>query len=134
MNYSDSSDAHIAAAPWADPYEAMMTFSDTTFLQEDLMVSAPGYLSSAGSELPNFNAVSDAAFIPAPTTSVGAFTNLTSQTDYMHPVSKPRFDRRHDLPCHGHRMSHMFGPCRGHVRPILGSPTILRVHQMVKFS
>ena len=32
MNYSDSTDAHIAAAPWADPFEAMMGFSDTTFL------------------------------------------------------------------------------------------------------
>jgi hypothetical protein len=134
MNYSDSTDAHIAAAPWADPYEAMMAFSDTTLLQEDLMVSAPGYLSSAGSELPNFNDVSDAAFTPTPTTSMGAFTNLTSQINHMYLVSKPRFDRRHDLPCHGYRMSQMLGPCRGHVRLILGSPTILRVHQMLKFS
>jgi hypothetical protein len=28
----------------------------------------------------------------------------------------------------------MPGPCRAHVRPILGSPTILRAHQMPKFS
>jgi hypothetical protein len=95
MNNSDPTDAQVAAAPWADLFEAMVGFSDTAFLQsiqEDLMVSAPGNLSSAGSELPHFNAVSDTAFKPAPTTSMGAFTNLTSQ---LYPASRPQFDRRH---------------------------------------
>jgi hypothetical protein len=95
MNNSDPTDAQVAAAPWAGLFEAMAGFSDTAFLQsiqEDLMVSAPGHLSSSSSELPHFNAVSDTAFTPAPTTSMGAFTNLTSQP---YPVSRPRFDRRH---------------------------------------
>jgi hypothetical protein len=95
MNNSDQTDAQVAAAPWADLFEALAGFSDTAFLQsiqEDLMVSAPGNLSFAGSELPHFNAVSDTAFTPAPTTSMGAFTNLTSQS---YPVSRPQFDRRH---------------------------------------
>jgi hypothetical protein len=96
MNNSDPTDAQVAAAPWAELFEAMAGFSDTVLLQsiihEDLMVSAPGHLSSAGSQLPHFNAVGDTAFTPAPTTSMGAFTNLTSQS---YPVSRPRFDRRH---------------------------------------
>jgi hypothetical protein len=97
MNNSDPTDAQAATAHWADLFDAMAGFSDTTFLQsiqEDLVVSAPGHLpaSSASSELPNFNAVSDTAFTSAPTTSMGAFTNLTSQ---LYPVSKPRFDQRH---------------------------------------
>jgi len=94
MNNSDPTDAQVVAAPWTDLFEVMVGFSGTMFLQsiqENLMVSAPGNL-SAGSELSNFNAVSDTAFTPTPTTLIGAFTNLTSQSD---PVSKPRFDRRH---------------------------------------
>ena len=91
-------DAQVAAARWTDLLEALAGFSDTTFLesiQEDLVVSAPGQVSSAGSELPIFNAVGDTAFTPAPTHSMGAYTNLTNQTNYTCPVSKPQYDRRH---------------------------------------
>jgi hypothetical protein len=98
MNNSDSTDAQVAAAYWTDVLEALAGFSDTTFLesiQEDSVVSAPGHLSSAGSELHNVNAVSDTAFMPAPTTSMGAYTNFTSQTNHTYSVSKSWFDRRH---------------------------------------
>jgi hypothetical protein len=57
-----------------------------------MVISAPGHLSSAGSELHNINAVSDTAFTPAP---MGAFTSFTSQTYHTYQVSKPRFDRQH---------------------------------------
>jgi hypothetical protein len=133
MNNSDPTDAQVVAVPWADLFEAMTGFSDTTFLQniqEDLVVSAPEHLSSAGSELLNFNTVSDTAFTHAPTPSMGAFTNLTSQP---YPVSHSLIVDI-DLPCRRHRISPMPGPCRARVRPILGFPTILRVHQVLKFS
>ena len=98
MNNSDSTDAQVAAAYWTDVLEALAGFSETTFLesiQEDSVVSAPGHLSSAGSKLHNVNAVSDTAFTPAPTTSMGAYTNFTSQTNHTYSVSKSWFDRRH---------------------------------------
>ena len=99
MNNSDSTDAQVAAARWTDILEALAGFSDTTFLlesiQEDLVVPAPGHFSSAGSDLHDFNAVSDTAFTPSPTTSMGAFTNFTGQTNHTYSVSKPWFDRRH---------------------------------------
>ena len=99
MNNSDSTDAQVAAIRWADILEALAGFSETTFLlesiQEDLVVPAPGHISSAGSDLHNFNAVSDTAFTPAPTTSMGAYTNFTSQTNHTYSVSKPWFDRQH---------------------------------------
>ena len=91
-------DAQVAAARWTDLLEALAGLSDTTFLesiQEDLVVSAPGQVSSAGSELPIFNAVGDTAFTPAPTQSVGAYINSTNQTNYTFPVSKPLYNRRH---------------------------------------
>jgi hypothetical protein len=40
MNNPDPTDAQVAAAPWADLFEAMAGFSDTAFLQsiqEDLI-------------------------------------------------------------------------------------------------
>ena len=95
---NNSTDAQVAAARWTDLLEAFAGFSDTTFLesiQEDLVVSAPGQVSSAGSELPIFSAVGDTAFTPAPTHSMGAYTNLTNQTNHTCPVSKPQYDRRH---------------------------------------
>ena len=88
---NSSTDAQVAAAPWTDLLEALAGFSDTTFLgsiQEDLVVSAPGHLST-GSELHNLNAVNDTAFTPALTPSMGAYTNLTNQTNYNFSVSKP---------------------------------------------
>ncbi|KAF8481782.1 hypothetical protein DFH94DRAFT_681140 [Russula ochroleuca] len=88
MNNSDSTDVDAATAPWPDLFEAMRDHSDTSFLQSirgDLTISAPGHLSSAGSDLPNFNAVNDTAFTPAPTTSMGRFTNSTTQTNYTYP-------------------------------------------------
>ena len=97
---NNSTDAQVAAASWTDVLEALAGFSDTKFLesiQKDLVVSAPGHVSSAGSELPIFNAVSDTAFTPAPTTSMGAYTSLTNQTNHTFPVSKPLYDRRHWL-------------------------------------
>ena len=99
MNKSDSTDAQVAAARWTDVLEALAGFSDTTFLlesiQEDLVVPVPGHISSAGSDLHDFNAVGDTAFTPAPTTSMGAFTNFTSQTNHTYSVSKLWFDRQH---------------------------------------
>jgi hypothetical protein len=95
---NNSTDAQVAAACWTDLLEALAGFSDTTFLesiQEDLVVSAPGQVPPAGSELPIFNAVGDTAFTPAPTQSTEAYTNLTNQTNYTFPVSKPLYDRRH---------------------------------------
>ena len=93
MNKSDSTDAQVATARWTDVLEALAGFSDTTFLlesiQEDLAVPVPGHISSAGSDLHDFNAVGDTAFTPAPTTSMGAFTNFTSQTNHTYSVSKP---------------------------------------------
>jgi hypothetical protein len=99
MNNLDPTDAQVATARWTDLLEALAGFSDTTFLlesiKEDLLASAPGHLSSSGSGLHNFNAISDTAFTPAPTTSMGALTNFTSQINHIYPVSKPRFDRQH---------------------------------------
>ena len=98
MNNSDSTDAQVAAARWTDLSEALAGFSDTTLLEsthEDLVVSAPGHLSFASLKLHNINVVSDTAFTPAPTTSMGAFTNFTIQTNHTYPVSKPRFDCQH---------------------------------------
>jgi hypothetical protein len=132
---NNSTDAQVAAASWTDVLEALAGFSDTKFLesiQEDLVVSVPGHVSSAGSELPIFNAVSDTAFTPAPTTSMGAYTNLTNQTNHTFPVSRLMIVDI-DLPCCGHRILPL-GPCKTHVRPILGSPKILRVHQILKVS
>ena len=97
MNNSDSTDAQVDAIRWTDLLEALAGFSDTTFLpesiQEDLVVPALGHISSAGSDLHDFNAVSDTAFTPAPTTWMGAYTNFTSQTNHTYSVSKPWFDR-----------------------------------------
>ena len=99
MNNSDPFNAQVDAIRWTDLLEALAGFSDTTFLlesiQEDLVVPAPGHIPSASSDLHNFNAVSDTAFTPAPTTSMGAYTNFTSQTNHSYSVSKPWFDRRH---------------------------------------
>jgi hypothetical protein len=98
MNNPDPTDAQVDAIRWTDILEALAGFSDTTFLlesiQEDLVVPAPGHISSAGSDLRNFNAVSDTAFTPAPTSMAG-FTNFTSQPNHTYSVSKPWFDRRH---------------------------------------
>ena len=98
MNNPDPTDAQVDAIRWTDILEALAGFSDTTFLlesiQEDLVVPAPGHISSAGSDLRNFNAVSDTAFMPAPTSMAG-FTNFTSQPNHTYSVSKPWFDRRH---------------------------------------
>jgi hypothetical protein len=99
MNNSDPTSVQVDAIRWTDLLEALAGFSDTTFLlesiQEDLVVPAPGHIPSASLDLHNFNAVSDTAFTPAPTTSMGAYTNFTSQTNHTYSVSKPWFDRRH---------------------------------------
>ena len=99
MNNSDPTNAQVDAICWTDLLEALAGFSDTMFLlesiQEDLVVPAPGHISSAGSDLHDFNAVSDTAFTPAPTTSMGGFTNFTSQPNHTYSVGKPWFDRRH---------------------------------------
>ena len=55
--------------------------------------SPPGILS--GSDLHNFNATNNTAFTPAPTTLMGAFTNLSTQPNFAYPVSKYWFERRH---------------------------------------
>ena len=97
MNNSDSTDADVAAAGWPDLLGAMSGYSHTSVPQSmhgDL-ISAPRQLYSVASDLPNFNAVNDTAFPPAPATSMGTFTNLTTQPNYTYPVSKQRFDRRH---------------------------------------
>ena len=137
MNNSNSSDDHVGAASWADLLEALAGFSDMTFLesiQEGLVVSAPGHLSSAGSELHNFNAVSETAFMPAPTTSTGAFKNFTSQMNHTYLVGNHGLTIYIDLPCRSYRTSLMLGLCRAHVHPMLESPTIIRVHLMLKSS
>jgi hypothetical protein len=129
MNNSSSTDGHVGAARWTDLLEALAGFSDTTFLesiQEDLVVSALGHLSRAGSKLHNVNAVSDTAFTPAPTTSTGAFTNFTSQINYTYPVRSHGLTIDIGLTCRSHRTSLMLGPCRAHVRPMPESPTFTR--------
>jgi hypothetical protein len=55
------------------------------------VASAPGLLSTARSDLPNSNAANDTAFTPVPTagtTPMGAFTNLTTQPNYVYLVSE----------------------------------------------
>jgi hypothetical protein len=56
---------------------------------------ATGNLFTAGSDLPEFNDAGGTAFIPAPTTPMGAFTNLLTQQNDTYPVSQRQFERQH---------------------------------------
>ena len=134
MNDFNSNDAD---APWPIPLWApegyvytsasQGIYPDVTFAPE----SVP-----AGFDFPDFDAANDMAFAPAaPTTSMGAFTNLPTQQDYAYSVSKQRFERRHGLTLLCYRMSSLvLGLRRPNVSPIPDSATILRVHRDAKLS
>jgi hypothetical protein len=130
-NSPHSTDADDAAGHWPDPFGAMRGHSHiavTQSIHRDLM-PAPQHFSTAGFSVPNFNATIDTSFTPAPTTSMEAFTNLTTQAGHTYPVSTQWLDRQHclTLPCH--RVSLTLGPCWPKVGPVLASAVILRVHR-----
>jgi hypothetical protein len=81
MNNSDfySNKCDVASATWPDPLVPQGTHLD--------LVSDPGYPSTTGSYVPDFNAAGDAAFSLAPTTEMGAFANLSTQFDITNQVS-----------------------------------------------
>ena len=99
LKRADSSDRRTLDGSLGSLGGLLRHYVSTLFLlegiQEDLVGPTPGHMSSAGSDLHNFDAGSDTAFKPTPTTSMGAFTNLTSQTNHSYPVSEPWFDRRY---------------------------------------
>jgi hypothetical protein len=55
------------------------------------ITSAPGHLPRSYTSHPSFNDMYNAAFTPAPTTSMGKLTEI-AQSSYMHSVSKQRID------------------------------------------
>jgi hypothetical protein len=72
-------------------HERLLTQFDSTIPQSihlNLPVSTPGQLVTAGAFLPNFNATIDAEFMLAPTSSLSACANLTTQPSYTYSVSK----------------------------------------------
>jgi hypothetical protein len=81
----DVASAPLPVFPWA------MEDYSCTFLPQSThpdLIPTPGYLSTAGPYLPDFNATDYAALAPTPTTEMGMFTSLlTRQVDYAHPVS-----------------------------------------------
>jgi hypothetical protein len=74
--------------------------------------------------------LNDTAFMLSSTTLVGAFTNLTTQRNYTHPVSKQRCDRRYQLTLLCLWMSSVFRSCPPDVRPVIVSSTILCFYKM----
>jgi hypothetical protein len=125
---SDPTNAGVAAAPWPNLFGAMgHSHPSAPHSIPEELISAPGHIFTTGSEISIFNAADDIAFMPAPTTSMGTFTNLPN---YTYPVSRRWFDRRHWLTLPRYRMSPILGPCWRHVRPILDSATDLRVQRM----
>jgi hypothetical protein len=83
---------NATSATWPDllsatgdyPYYPDLSVPQSTHLD---LVSDPGYPSTTGSYVPDFNVADDAAFSLAPTTEMGAFTNLLTQLDFTIQVS-----------------------------------------------
>ena len=93
MYRSYLTDADIAATLWPDIFEGMIDPSITAAAQdvhEDSITGYPSDSSTADTDLPNFNADSDTAFTPTPSTS--SMETFTTQSDYSYLVSKQRFD------------------------------------------
>jgi hypothetical protein len=88
MNNSDiqSKKDNVVSVTWPDPLSATV---DSPYCPDILvpqsthldLVSDLGYTSTVGHYVPNFNAADDAAYPPAPTTEMGAFTDLLTQLD-----------------------------------------------------
>ena len=91
MNNSDSysNKDDVASATWSNPLWASGGYPYPSVPQNTHpgLVSAPGYPSTAGSYVPDFNATDDAAFSLAPTTELGAFVNPRTQADFTNQVS-----------------------------------------------
>lgn len=89
MNTFDVQD-DVASAPWPDFPWAMGDYSHTSVPQNTHLdlIPTPGYLSTAGPYVPDFNATDYATFTLSPATEMGMFTNLpTTQVDYAYRVS-----------------------------------------------
>jgi hypothetical protein len=93
MYRSDLTATDIAARLWPDLFEGMTGSSNTSAPQGVHEDSITGCPFTADTNLPNFIAGNDTAFIPTLTTSMGTFT---TQANYSYPVSKELrlFDRR----------------------------------------
>jgi hypothetical protein len=89
-SYSNKDDLALATPPdpvWAIgdyPYHPYPSVPQSTHLD---LVSDPGYPSTTGSYVPDFNAAGDAAFSLTPTTKMEAFVNLPTQLDFTNQVS-----------------------------------------------
>jgi hypothetical protein len=92
-SYSNKDD--LASATWPNPLWAMGDYPyhpypsvpQSTHLD---LVSDPGYPSTAGTYVPDFNVANDAAFSLAPATEMGAFADLLTQLDSINQVSNQR--------------------------------------------
>jgi hypothetical protein len=91
MYHSNLTTADIAAKLWPDSFEGMTGSLNTSAPQGAHEDSITRYHFTTDTGLPNFNVGNDTAFTPTPTMSMGTFT---TQTIYLYPVSKQRFDRR----------------------------------------
>jgi hypothetical protein len=105
MNYPTSypNTDEVASATWTDPLWALGYQYDPNFPVPQSTypgaISAPGYLSTPGSYVPNFNAVDEAAFSTTPTAEMGEFA-LPIQADFTNQVSsKMCWNVNMDLPC-----------------------------------
>ena len=90
MNYySKSSQASntddVAFATWPNPGAMGDNLYYPNLLVPQSTYPDPGYHSR--SYVPDFNAADDAAFSPAPSTELGAFTDLPMQADFTNQVS-----------------------------------------------
>jgi hypothetical protein len=88
--------ADAASEPWHDPLWSMGDYSYTLAPQRTLRdaESALGHHFTVDFGLNDFNAADDITSTLAPITSMGEFTELLNDT---FPVSKKRFERRHQL-------------------------------------
>jgi hypothetical protein len=95
MNNSNSTRVDVAAAAWPD---FMGNYTPVLQSSQRDLVSAPGRLSTSGSELRVFDVANDAAFSQALTMSMGNVTaKLNHPLVYPPTVSKQLFDHRHRL-------------------------------------
>ena len=92
MYHANLTTTDIAAKLWSNLFEGMTGSLSTSVPQGAHEDPITRYHFTADTGRPNFNAGNDTAFTPTPTTSMGAFT---TQANYLYPVSKQRFDRRH---------------------------------------
>jgi hypothetical protein len=103
MNYTTYPNTdEVASATWADPLWALGYQDDPSLPVPQSTypdVISAGYLSTAGSYVPNFNAVDEAAFSTTPTTEMGEIA-LPIQADFTNQVSSKMFwNANMDLPC-----------------------------------